>query len=69
MNKKYFYVYQIQKNLSITFNAIFIFGVAGKKIALFDLKLDKGPNIVKYIGDSIAALQSTSSTIIEVRIS
>ena len=55
--------------MSITFNAIFIFGVAGKKIVLFDLKVDKGPNITKYIGDSIGALQSTTSTTIKVRIS
>ena len=42
--------------MTITFNAIFIFGVAGKKIVLFDLKVDKGCNIAKYIGHSIAAL-------------
>ena len=54
--------------MSITFNAIFIFGVAGKRIVLFDLKVDKGPNVVKYIGHSIVALQSTTSTTVEVRI-
>ena len=44
------------------------FAVVGKKVTICDLKVNKSPDAAKYKGNAVADLQSTSYTVVEVKL-
>ena len=44
------------------------FSVVGQKVTIYDLKVNKSPDAAKYRGNAVVDLQSTSSTVLEVKL-
>ena len=44
------------------------FADVGQKVTIYDLKVNKCPDAAKYRGNAVADLQSTSSTVVEVKL-
>ena len=44
------------------------FAVVEQKVTIFDLKVNKSPDAAKYRGYAVADLQSTSSTVVDIKL-